>query len=225
MSLGEARSPNGGVDSQRVIGKRPLHPVSMQEVVSRETMRQAWKQVKANAGAPGVDDITIQEFLSYAKAHWEGIKASLLNGTYRPHPVKRVEIPKDRRKTRPLGIPTVMDRVIQQAISQVLTPVFDPHFSESSFGFRPHRSAHQAVKKVVEDIHGGYRYAVEIDLEKFFDRVDHDVLMNRVSRRIRDKGILRLIGRYLRAGVVVNGRLNETSKGVPQGGPLTPPTQ
>jgi RNA-directed DNA polymerase len=122
----------------------------------------------------------------------------------------------------PCTVPTVMDRVIQQAISQVLTPVFDPHFSQSSFGFRPHRSAHQAVKKVVEDIQGGYRYAVEIDLEKFFDTVDHDILMNRVSRRVRDKGILRLIGRYLRAGVVVNGRLNETSRGVPQGGPLSP---
>ncbi len=173
-----------------------------------------------------MDEITVKEFLSYAKAHWEGIKASLLNGTYHPHPVKRVEIPKDSGGTRNLGIPTVMDHVIQSrqraGISQVLTPVFDPHFSESSFGFRPNRSAYQAVKKVVEDIHGGYRYAVDIDLEKFFDTVDHDVLMSRVSRRVGDKGILRLIGRYLRAGVVVNGRLNETSKGVPQGGPLSP---
>ncbi|MDO9350216.1 MAG: reverse transcriptase domain-containing protein, partial [Deltaproteobacteria bacterium] len=192
MSLGEAMSPNGGVDSRRVIEERPLDPVSMQYVVSRENMLQAWKQVRANQGAPGVDDITVREFLSYAKAHWEGIKASLLNGTYRPDPVKRVEIPKDSGGTRHLGIPTVMDRVIQQAISQVLTSVFDPHFSESSFGFRPKRSAHQAVKKVVKDIQGGYRYAVDIDLEKFFDTVDHDVLMSRVSRRVRDKGILRL---------------------------------
>lgn len=222
MSLGEAMSPNGGVDSRRVMEERPLDPVSMQYVVSRENMLQAWKQVRANEGAPGVDDITIREFLSYAKAHWERIKASLLNGTYRPDPVKRVEIPKDSGGTRNLGIPTVLDRLIQQAISQVLTPVFDPHFSESSFGFRPKRSAYQAVKKVVKDIHGGYRYAVDIDLEKFFDTVDHDVLMSRVSRRVRDKGILRLIGRYLRAGVVVDGRLNETSKGVPQGGPLSP---
>jgi RNA-directed DNA polymerase len=185
-------------------------------------MLQAWKQVRANEGAPGVDEITVREFLSYAQAHWEGIKASLLDGTYCPDPVKRVEIPKDSGGTRRLGIPTVMDRVIQQAISQVLTPVFDPHFSEFSFGFRPKRSAHQAVQKVVQDIQRGYRYAVEIDLDKFFDTVDHDVLMSRVSRRIRDKGILRLIGRYLRAGVVVNGRLNQTSEGVPQGGPLSP---
>jgi RNA-directed DNA polymerase len=169
-----------------------------------------------------MDEITVREFLSYAQAHWEGIKASLLDGTYCPDPVKRVEIPKDSGGTRRLGIPTVMDRVIQQAISQVLTPVFDPHFSEFSFGFRPKRSAHQAVQKVVQDIQRGYRYAVEIDLDKFFDTVDHDVLMSRVSRRIRDKGILRLIGRYLRAGVVVNGRLNQTSEGVPQGGPLSP---
>jgi RNA-directed DNA polymerase len=194
----------------------------MQYVVSRENMLQAWKQVRANEGAPGVDGVTVREFLSYAKARWEGIKASLLNGTYRPDPVKRVEIPKDSGGTRHLGIPTVMDRLIQQAISQVVTPVFDPHFSESSFGFRPKRSAHQAVKKVVKNIQGGYRYAVEIDLDKFFDTVNHDVLMSRVSRRLKDKGILRLIGRYLRAGVVVNGRLNKTSKGVPQGGPLSP---
>ena len=222
MSLGKARSPNGGVCSRRVIGKRPLDPVSMESVVSRENMLRAWKQVRANQGAPGVDGITVTEFRSYAKTHWEGIKTSLLNGTYRPDPVKRVEIPKDTGGTRKLGIPNVMDRLIQQAISQVLSPVFDPHFSESSFGFRPKRSAHQAVQKVVKDIQGGYRYAVEIDLDKFFDSVDHDVLMSRVSRRIRDKGILRLIGRYLRAAVVVNGRLNKTSKGVPQGGPLSP---
>jgi RNA-directed DNA polymerase len=222
MSLGEAKSPKGGANSRRVMEQRPLDPVSMQQVVSRENMLRAWKQVRANEGAPGVDEITVREFLSYAKAHWEGIKASLLNGTYRPDPVKRVEIPKDSGGSRHLGIPTVMDRLIQQAISQVLTPVFDPHFSESSFGFRPRRSAHQAVKKVVKDIQGGYCWAVEIDLDKFFDTVDHDILMSRVSQRLRDKDILRLIGRYLRAGVVVNGRLNKTSKGVPQGGPLSP---
>jgi RNA-directed DNA polymerase len=155
--------------------------------------------------------------------HWEAIKTALLEGTYQPSPVKRVEIPKDSGGgTRPLGIPTVLDRVIEQAISQVLTPVFDPHFSECSFGFRPNRSAHQAVRKVEKDMRQGYRYAVDIDLDKFFDSVDFDVLMSRVARRVRDKGLLRLIGKYLRAGVVVDGRLIRTVRGVPQGSPLSP---
>jgi len=200
----------------------PLDAVTVEQVVKGDNVLSAWKQVRANKGAPGIDGITIEEFPAYAHENWKGIKTSQLDGTYRPQPVKRVEIPKDNGGTRPLGIPVVTDRVIQQAICQVLTPVFDPHFSESSFGFRPGRSAHQAVKKVLRLIQKGYAYAVDIDLEKFFDTVNHDVLMNRVSRRVRDKGILRLIGKYLRAGVVVNGRLNETSKGVPQGGPLSP---
>jgi RNA-directed DNA polymerase len=195
---------------------------TVEEVVSSENMQQAWQQVKANKGAPGIDDMTITDYPDFARANWAGIKASLLNGTYTPSPVKRVEIPKDSGGTRPLGIPTVSDRVIQQAIAQVLVPIFDPYFSESSFGFRPGRSAHQAVRKVVDLIGKGYRYAVDIDLAKFFDTVDHDVLMHRISRRVKDKGILKLIGKYLRAGVVVNGRLNKTSKGVPQGGPLSP---
>jgi RNA-directed DNA polymerase len=164
----------------------------------------------------------IADYPEYARANWAGIKTSLLDGTYIPTPVKRVEIPKDSGGARLLGIPTVSDRAIQQAITQVLVPVFDPHFSESSYGYRPGRSAHLAVKKVVELINKGYRYAVDIDLAKFFDNVDHDVLMNRVGRRVKDKGILKLIGKYLRAGVVVNGRLHQTSKGVPQGGPLSP---
>ena len=207
---------------RRVMEDRPLDPATVEHVVERDNMLSAWKQVKANKGAPGIDGITIEEFTKYAYENWKGIKASLLDGTYKPVPVKRVEIPKDNGGTRNLGIPVVMDRVIQQAICQVLSPVFDPHFSESSFGFRPGRSGHQAVKKVLKVIRRGYAYAVDIDLEKFFDTVDHDVLMNRVSRRVSDKGILRLIGKYLRAGVVVDGRLNQVSKGVPQGGPLSP---
>lgn len=185
-------------------------------------MQRAWQQVKANKGVAGIDDMSITDYPEFARANWAGIKASLLDGTYRPSPVKRVEISKDSGGTRLLGIPTVSDRVIQQAMAQVLVPVFDPQFSESSYGFRPGRSAHQAVRKVVDLIGKGYPYAVDIDLAKFFDTVDHDILMNRVSRKVRDKGILSLIGKYLRAGVVVNGRLNQTSKGVPQGGPLSP---
>jgi RNA-directed DNA polymerase len=207
---------------RRVMEDRPLNPVTVEHVVERDNILNAWKQVRANKGAPGIDNISIAKFPEYAHENWKRIKTSLLDGTYRPQPVKRVEIPKDNGGTRNLGIPVVMDRVIQQAITQVLTPVFDPHFSESSFGFRPGCSAHQAVKKVLKLIQRGYAYAVDIDLEKFFDTVDHDVLMNRVSRRISDKGILRLIGKYLRAGVVVNGNLKETSEGVPQGGPLSP---
>jgi len=207
---------------RRVMEDRPLDPVTVGHVVQRDNVLNAWKQVKANKGAPGIDGISIEEFPAYAHENWKGIKQSLLGGEYKPVPVKRVEIPKDNGGTRNLGIPIVMDRVIQQTICQVLVPVFDPHFSESSFGFRPSRSAHQAVKKVLKDIHRGYRYAVDIDLEKFFDTVDHDTLMNRLSRKVWDKGILRLIGKYLRAGVVINGRLNQTSKGVPQGGPLSP---
>jgi RNA-directed DNA polymerase len=222
MISGTAKSPAGGAESRRVIERRSLGLISVEGVVKRENMLSAWKQVRANKGVPGIDEISIEEFPAYAQENWKGIKQSLLEGQYLPSPVKRVEIPKDSGGTRKLGIPTVMDRVIQQAMTQVLTPVFDPHFSESSFGFRPGRSAHQAVRKVLKDIREGYRYAVDIDLEKLFDTVDHDVLMSRVSRRLRDKGLLRLIGRYLRCGVVVNGRLNQTAKGVPQGGPQSP---
>jgi len=222
MSLWAAMNPNGGAEPQRVMETLPLELASVEYVVQRDNMLKAWKQVKANKGAPGIDDISIEEFPLYSQQHWEGIKTSLLEGTYKPSPVKRVEIPKESGGTRNLGIPTVMDRVVQQSIAQVLTPVFDPHFSENSFGFRPGRSAHQAVKKVLKDMREGYRWAVDIDLKKFFDMVNHDTLMSRVSRRIKDKGLLRLIGKYLRASVVVDGRLERTIKGVPQGGPLSP---
>ena len=160
--------------------------------------------------------------MAFTRKHWDKIRSALCAGTYQPLPVKRVEISKPTGGTRPLGIPTVIDRLIQQAISQVLTPIFDPGFSEASFGFRPGRSAHNAVYQVRDYIRKGYRVAVDADLSKFFDTVDHDVLMCRVARKIQDKRLLRLIGKYLRAGVVVNGRQEETRKGVPQGGPLSP---
>ena len=222
MSSATAKNPTGGAGSRHVMERDSLNLVTVAQVLERDNLHKAYKQVKANKGAPGIDNISVEEFPEYAHRLWGGINAALLEGTYTPSPVKRVEIPKDSGGTRPLGIPTVMDRVIQQAISQVLTPVFDPHFSQDSFGFRPNRSAHQAVRKVQKDMREGYHYVVDIDLEKFFDTVDHDVLMSRVSRRIRDKGLLRLLGKYLRAGVVVDGRLNRTVRGVPQGGPLSP---
>lgn len=194
----------------------------LERIISKENLETAWKRVKANHGAPGVDGITIEQFPNHTRPLWAGIRKSLMAGTYQPLPVKRVEIPKATGGTRPLGIPTVLDRVIQQAIAQILSPIFDPCFSESSFGFRPGRSAHHAVYKAREYIREGYRIAVDVDLSKFFDTVNHDVLMHRVTRKVRDKRVLRLIGKYLRAGVMVKGRLLETKLGVPQGGPLSP---
>lgn len=194
----------------------------LERILSKENMEMAWKRVKANHGAPGVDGISIEQFPDHTRPLWAGIRESLLAGRYQPLPVKRVEIPKATGGNRPLGIPTVLDRLIQQAIAQILSPIFDPSFSESSFGFRPGRSAHHAVYKAREHIREGYRIAVDVDLSKFFDTVDHDVLMCRVARKVRDKRVLRLIGKYLRAGVMVKGRLQETKLGVPQGGPLSP---
>jgi RNA-directed DNA polymerase len=194
----------------------------LEQILSRENLQRAWKRVKANKGAPGIDKMSIEEFPEFARKQWDDIRESLLAGTYQPSPVRRVEIPKPTGGTRPLGIPTVLDRLIQQAMSQVLGPIFDPGFSEFSYGFRPGKSAHDAVRKLREYIREGYRIAVDLDLSKFFDTVNHDVLMHRVSRKVRDKRVLRLIGKYLRAGVMVNGRLGKTSKGVPQGGPLSP---
>lgn len=217
-----AMNPTGGADGRRVGGKPDPDENLLERILSRPNMLKAWERVKANKGAPGVDDMPIDDFMAFAREHWEEIRASLYGGTYQPQPVKRVEIPKPTGGVRPLGIPIVLDRLIQQAMAQVLLPVFDPHFSESSFGFRPGRSAHDAVYQVRDFIRKGYRVAVDADLSKFFDTVDHDVLMNRVARRVRDKRVLQLIGRYLRAGVVIDGRLQETRKGVPQGGPLSP---
>jgi len=194
----------------------------LMRILSKENMAEAWKRVKANQGAPGVDGISIEQFPEHTRPLWNQIRQSLLTGRYQPSPVRRVEIPKANGGTRPLGIPTVLDRLIQQAIAQILSPIFDPAFSESSFGFRPGRSAHHAVYKVREYIREGYRTAVDVDLSKFFDTVHHDVLMRRVAEKISDKRVLRLIGKYLRAGVMVQGRLQETPLGVPQGGPLSP---
>ena len=183
---------------------------------------QAWKQVKSNKGAPGIDGITIEAYPDFAKQHWPTVRQALLDGTYRPSPVLRKAIEKPDGGERLLGIPTVQDRVIQQAIAQVLTPVFDPEFSENSVGFRPKRSAHDGVRQVKQSIKDGYQYAVDVDLSKFFDTVNHDVLMSRIARKVRDKRLLKLVGSYLRAGVVAEGHCYPTTVGVPQGGPLSP---
>ena len=217
-----AANPSGEAADRRVGGKPPPKQDLLERILSRGNMLKAWERVKANKGAPGIDNMPVGAFMDFAREHWDEIRASLLAGSYQPSPVRRVEIPKATGGTRPLGIPTVLDRLIQQAVAQVLLPIFDPHFSEASFGFRPGRSAHDAVYRVRDHIRKGYRVAVDADLSKFFDTVDHDVLMCRVAKRIRDKRVLRLIGKYLRAGVVVDGRLHDTRKGVPQGGPLSP---
>jgi RNA-directed DNA polymerase len=194
----------------------------MEAVVDPDNMRRAWKQVRSNRGAPGPDGITLAEFPEWLRPRWPAIRQQLLDGTYSPQPVRRKTIDKPDGGQRQLGIPNVLDRLIQQAILQVLTPVFDPGFSESSHGFRPNRSAHGAAKQVQRTIRRGGRFVVDMDLSKFFDRVQHDVLMHRVGRQVRDPRLLKLIGGYLRAGVMVEGVLQASEEGTPQGGPLSP---
>ena len=194
----------------------------MEQVVDPENLNRAWRQVRRNRGAPGPDGMTIKQFEPWAREDWSTVRQQLLDGTYRPGPVRRKTIPKDGGGERLLGIPNVIDRLVQQAICQVLTPIFDPDFSESSFGFRPGRSAHGAAKQVQQIIRQGHSHCVDVDLSKFFDRVQHDVLMSCVSRKVRNRHLLRLIGRYLRAGVMVEGVLQPTPEGSPQGGPLSP---
>jgi RNA-directed DNA polymerase len=192
-------------------------------VVERKNMWLALKQVERNSGAAGVDNMTVGQLRSYLREHWLRIKEELLAGSYQPQPVLKVEIPKPGSKgMRMLGIPTVVDRLLQQALHQVLSPLFEPYFSESSYGFRPQRSAHQAVLKARQYVREGRRWVVDIDLEKFFDRVNHDVLMSRLARRIKDKRVLRLIRSYLQAGMMSNGLTTARREGTPQGGPLSP---
>jgi len=194
----------------------------IEQVVDPRNLQRAWRRVKRNRGAPGPDGMTIREFESWCPEHWPAIQQQLLDGTYRPAAVRRKTIPKEGGGERSLGIPNVLDRLIQQAICQVLTPIFDPDFSESSFGFRPNRSAHGAAKRVQQIIRQRHEHCIDVDLSKFFDRVQHDVLMSRVSRKVHDVCLLRLIGRYLRAGVLVEGVVQPTDEGSPQGGPLSP---
>lgn len=200
-----------------------MNETLMDRIVERENLMEAWRRVKSNGGAPGVDGMTLVEFPGFVKEHWPRVRERIKAGTYVPLPVRRKGIPKPDGGVRNLGIPAVVDRVVQQAISQILTPIFDPTFSERSYGFRPGRSAHQAVRRACQDVKEGYAVAVDLDLLKFFDEVNHDVLMVRVARRVKDKVLLSLIGRFLRAGVDVGeGNIQPTEKGVPQGGPLSP---
>ena len=190
--------------------------------LAKANMEAAWKRVKSNGGSAGVDGLSIAETADYLKAHWPRIRESLFDGSYRPAPVRRVQIPKPGGGVRELGIPTVTDRLIQQALLQVLQPMIDRTFSEHSYGFRPGRRAHDAVLEAQRYVQDGYRVVVDVDLEKFFDRVNHDILMERLSRRIEDKAVLRLIRRYLVAGIMDGGVVMERYEGTPQGGPLSP---
>jgi group II intron reverse transcriptase/maturase len=182
----------------------------------------AWKRVKANRGSAGVDGLTVAQTGEYLKTHWPRIREALLDGSYRPEPVRRVQIPKPGGGVRELGIPTVTDRLVQQALLQVLQPMVDPTFSDHSHGFRPGRKAHEAVRQAQRYVQDGYRVVVDVDLESFFDRVNHDILMDRLSRRIDDKAVLRLIRRYLLAGIMDGGVVMQRCEGTPQGGPLSP---
>lgn len=196
--------------------------VLLAQVLSRANLQRALKQVRQNKGAPGIDGMTVDELPDYLRRHWLEIRAKLEAGSYRPQPVKRVDIPKPDGKTRPLGIPTVLDRFIQQAIAQVVSAQWEPHFHPHSYGFRPKCSAHQAIREVQSCIRQGYGWVVDMDLQAFFDRVNHDRLMARLKRRCPDRALLRLINRYLNAGVCVGGTIEPTRMGVPQGGPLSP---
>ena len=194
----------------------------MEAVVERSNMIKALARVKSNKGAPGVDGLKVEDLPEYLKTHWSQIKQWLLFGEYQPQPIRRAEIPKPEGGVRVLGIPTSMDRLIQQAMGQVLSPIFEPTFSEYSYGFRPRRSQHQALAQALSYAREGRKTVVDIDLEKFFDRVNHDILMDRLSRRIKDKRMLKLIRRYLEAGVMIGGLEEARREGTPQGGPLSP---
>jgi RNA-directed DNA polymerase len=214
----------GGTESglAKRTAESPATEQWMEEVCERENCKQALRRVKANKGSPGIDGRTVEELSGHRKEHWPAIREQLLSGTYKPQPVKRVEIPKPDGGVRKLGIPTVLDRFIQQAVMQALQRSWDGTFSEHSYGFRPKRSAHQAVEKAQQYQAEGYRWVVDLDLEKFFDRVNHDRLLAKIAERVSDKRLLKLIRAFLRVGVMENGLVSPAEEGTPQGGPLSP---
>ena len=227
MTTSSASTTPPGGDAPAGGAHRALKPDEAQQdlldaVLARDNLARAWKRVKSNKGAPGIDGVSVKDWPAHARAHWATQREQIGQGRYRPQAVRRVEIPKPDGGQRLLGIPTVTDRVVQQAIAQVLTPIFDPTFSASSFGFRPGRNAHQAIRLLQAHVTAGWRIAVDIDLAKFFDTVNHDVLMGLLGRAIDDKRLLELIGRYLRAGVLVGEHTEPSDIGTPQGGPLSP---
>ena len=217
MSFGLSQTPTGELAARRVMNPSSINLASVEYIVSNTSIAEAWKKVRSNKGAPGVDKISIERF-----PKWKLIKQQVLAGTYQPVPVLRVEIPKEPCGTRRLGIPSVVDRILMQSIAKVFGNIFNPTFSLNSYGYMPGRSVQQAARQAQGYYQQGYRFQVDIDLEKFFDTVNHDILMDRVGRRIKSKDLLKLLGGFLRAGVVVNGRLQPTTIGVPQGSPVSP---
>lgn len=212
-----------GITENNITNANKSRERLLERILERDNLNNAFKRVKSNKGTHGVDEMEVDELLQYLKDNGDQLKQSILDGKYRPNPVRRVEIPKDDgRKKRNLGIPTVVDRVIQQAMAQMLSPIFEEQFSDNSYGFRPKRSAHQAMKKCQDNIQQGYKYAVDMDLEKFFDTVNQSKLIEVLSRTIGDGRVISLIHKYLRAGVVIRHKFEETETGVPQGGPLSP---
>lgn len=194
----------------------------LERILDRDNLNRAYKRVKANKGAPGIDGMTVEATLPWLKEHREELLQSIREGKYKPQPVRRKEIPKPDGGVRKLGIPTVVDRIIQQATAQELTPIFEPQFYENSYGYRPGKSARMAIQKVKEYAEQGYKYAVEIDLSKYFDTLNHDLLMNRMREQVKDKRVIELVKRYLKSGVMENGMSVKTHEGSPQGGPLSP---
>src|SRR6478672_4606919 len=223
---GEARQAGGeDIESLSVVSE-PERPANtcriLEEICERANLKEALRQVKGNKGSAGVDRMTVDQLGSYLKQHWPAIREQLLNGTYEPKPVRRVEIPKPDGGMRKLGIPTVLDRFIQQAVMQVLQKRWDPTFSQHSYGFRPRRSAYYAVAQAQQYIAQGYGWVIDLDLEKFFDRVNHDKLMGQIAKRIEDKRLLKLLRAFLNAGAMENGLVSPSVEGTPQGGPLSP---
>jgi RNA-directed DNA polymerase len=223
---GEARKAGGEENESLEAMHAPESPAGttrlMEEIVDRENLKEALRRVKANKGSPGVDGMTVNQLDDYLKQQWPTILEQLLSGTYKPKPVKRVEIPKPDGGVRKLGIPTVLCRFVQQAVMQVLQRQWDPTFSNHSYGFRPGRSAHQAVAQAQRHIAEGYNWVIDLDFEKFFDRVNHDKLMAQIAKRVEDKRLLKLIRAFLNAGVMENGLISPSVEGTPQGGPLSP---
>ena len=222
MSFDNSQTPTGELNIRRVMNPSYADLASVEYIVSNTCIAEAWKKVRANKGAPGVDKISIKDFPKWGRPKWKIIRNQVETGNYQPMPARRVEIPKESGGIRLLGIPCVLDRVFMQSIARVLSDMFNPTFSLHSYGYMPGRSVRQAALQAQGFYQQGYIYQIDIDLEKFFDTVNHDILMDRIGRKVKDKELMELLGRFLRAGVVVDGRLQATQLGVPQGSPVSP---